>query len=116
STGLLAGLFDEKVSRALAKIHAQPEKHWSLESLARESLMGRSAFSQRFNQLVGMSVMQYLTAWRMQEAKQMLEKTSLSIIDIALRCGYESEAAFRKSYKKIMAETPGATRQQMKNN
>jgi AraC family transcriptional activator of mtrCDE len=113
STGLLAALFDEKISKALSKIHAQPGKNWSVESLAQQALMGRSAFSQRFNALVGMPAMQYLTAWRMQEAKQLLTVTTKSVLDIALQCGYESEAAFRKSYKKVIGEPPGMTRQQI---
>lgn len=109
-TGLLAALFDEKISKALAKIHCQPEKNWSLESLAKEAAMGRSSFSQRFNELVGTPVMQYLTAWRMREAKQLLQTTRLTAGDIAERCGYESEPAFRKAYKKVIGETPGASR------
>lgn len=108
--GLLAALFDEKISKALAKIHCQPEKNWNLESLAREAAMGRSSFSQRFNQLVGTPVMQYLTAWRMREARLLLQTTSLSAMDIAERCGYESEPAFRKAYKKVIGETPGTSR------
>lgn len=109
-TGLLAALFDDKISKALAKIHSNPEQHWNLELLAQQAVMGRSAFSQKFNQLVGIPVMQYLTAWRMREAKQMLQSTTLSMADISEQCGYESEPAFRKTYKKIVGETPGATR------
>ena len=109
-TGLLAALFDDKISKALAKIHCQPEKSWSLELLAQQAAMGRSAFSQRFNQLVGTPVMQYLTAWRMREARQMLQTSTLSIGNIAEQCGYESEPAFRKAYKKVTGETPGSTR------
>jgi len=109
-TGLLAALFDQKISKALAKIHCQPEKDWTVKLLADESLMGRSSFSQKFTKLVGMSVLRYLTEWRMREAKQMLSHTNKSILDIANSLGYESDAAFRKSYKKIMGETPGKTR------
>lgn len=109
-SGLLAALFDEKISKALAKIHGEPQKHWTLESLASQAAMGRSAFSQRFTELVGMSVMQYLTAWRMREARLMLATTPISTAEIAELCGYESEPAFRKSYKKVIGETPGMTR------
>ncbi len=109
-SGLLVAMFDEKIGRALACIHAKPQFSWSLQSLADEAAMGRSSFAARFNQLVGMSVMQYLTAWRMQEAKHLLVNSDDSIIRIAEACGYESEAAFRKVYKKITGETPGNTR------
>jgi len=109
-TGLLTALFDFKISRALAAIHNKPSENWTLESLASEAAMGRSSFSQRFNELVGTPAMQYLTAWRMQEAKNLLLSTDKPIVEIAEYCGYESEAAFRKAYKKIVGEPPGSTR------
>lgn len=109
-TGLLAALFDSKISKALAAIHNQPSNNWTLELLAQEAAMGRSSFAQRFNELVGSPTMQYLAAWRMQEAKHLLVTTSQSMVEISEHCGYESEAAFRKAYRKIVGEPPGATR------
>lgn len=108
--GLLVAMFDNKISKALAMIHAHPEKSWTLGSLAQQAAMGRSSFASRFNELVGIPAMQYLTVWRMQAAKQLLETTAQSMLDISEQCGYESEAAFRKAYKKVTGETPGSTR------
>jgi AraC family transcriptional regulator, activator of mtrCDE len=100
NAGLLSALFDKKINRALGAIHNNPEYPWSLEDLARHAAMGRSSFAKKFNELVGIPAMQYLTQWRMQIAKQLLETTLLSIGDIAGKCGYESEFAFRKAFKK----------------
>jgi AraC-like DNA-binding protein len=74
--------------------------------------MGRSAFAQRFNELTGTTAMSYLTAWRMQEATTLLQDTTMSVLEISERCGYESEAAFRKAYKKTTGQAPGAVRRQ----
>jgi AraC family transcriptional activator of mtrCDE len=109
-SGLLGALFDPKISRALKAIHNHPDQRWTLQSLAGEAAMGRSSFAQRFNTLAGVPPMQYLTAWRMQQAKSLLETTRHSMAHIAGQCGYESEAAFRKAFKKTMGIPPGEVR------
>ena len=110
STGMLPALFDTKISKALAAIHTRSGERWSLEKLASEASMGRSAFAQKFNELIGMPAMQYLTIWRMQEAYHLLQHSNESIGQIADRYGYESEAAFRKAFKKVTNTTPGSIR------
>ena len=111
-SGLLAALFDSKISLALCAIHNHPEKRWTIESLASEALMGRSSFAQRFHELTSVPPMQYLTEWRMQEASSLLKNTNASLMEIAERCGYESEAAFRKAFKKVVGVPPGQLRKQ----
>lgn len=111
-SGLLAALFDEKISRALRAIHNRPDRRWTLESLAAEAAMGRSSFARQFNDLTGIPPMQYLTSWRMQEATTLLKTTRLSLAQISQQCGYESEPAFRKAYKKTIGVPPGQVRRQ----
>jgi len=108
--GILAALFDTKISKALEVIHNNAGENWSLEQLAARAGMSRSAFSQKFTRLVGSSPVQYLSTWRMQEATQKLQQSNLSIAQIGEECGYESEAAFRKAYKKITGNAPGQVR------
>ena len=114
SQGLLAALFDKKIGKAINCIHTQPAKKWTLDSLATECAMGRSSFAARFNELVGMPAMQYLSFWRMQEASRLLQKTQLALIEIAEQSGYDSEASFSKAFKKVTGQTPGAVRRQAK--
>jgi len=109
-TGLLTALFDTKISRALSAIHNRPEQQWTLTSLAGEATMGRSAFAKRFNDLIGVPAMQYLTHWRMENATSLLKNSDLSIWQIAEQCGYESEPAFRKAFKKTTGLPPGQVR------
>lgn len=112
-TGLLAAMFDPKIAKALACIHNHSQKNWTLASLAQSAAMGRSSFASRFNELVGMPAMQYLGYWRMQQAKHLLRTTHQSMLEIAETCGYQSEAAFRKAFKKITGETPGSIRKKL---
>ncbi len=108
--GLLPALFDVKLSKALTAIHTRSGERWTLEKLASEAAMGRSAFAQKFNEALGMPAMQYLMLWRMQEAYHQLQHSTDSIGQIADKYGYESEAAFRKAFKKVTNTTPGRIR------
>jgi AraC-like DNA-binding protein len=108
--GWLAALRDKQIGRALAAIHRQPEKAWSVDSLAREVGMSRSGFSARFTQLVGNSAMRYLTRWRMQLARAQLAEGTTQISQIADRLGYQSEAAFCRAFKREFGISPGSFR------
>jgi AraC-like DNA-binding protein len=110
-TGWLAGLRDPSVSRALALIHARPSFSWTIEGLARQCGASRSVFAERFVQLLGVPPMQYLARWRMQVASEMLNRGNLNMAAIAAEIGYESEAAFSRSFKRMMGVTPSAWRQ-----
>jgi AraC-like DNA-binding protein len=110
-SGWLAALRDKHVGKALAAIHREPEKDWSVASLAKEVGMSRSGFSARFTQLVGESAMRYLTQWRMQLARVQLQETSESLSVLADRLGYQSEAAFCRAFKRVFGVSPGSVRQ-----
>lgn len=105
--GWLAALRDKHVGRALAAIHREPEKEWSVASLAKEVGMSRSGFSARFTNLVGDSAMRYLTQWRMQLARAQLQGTSDSLSVIADRLGYQS---FSRAFKRVFGVPPGSVR------
>ena len=106
--GWLAGVRDAHVGRALASLHAEPHRAWTVDELAREAALSRSAFAERFTTLVGVPPMQYLTRWRLALAAESLRSTGDAIIRIAERAGYESEAAFSRAFKREFG-TPPAT-------
>jgi AraC-like DNA-binding protein len=108
--GWLAALRDKQVGSALAAIHRQPEKSWTVDSLARAVGMSRSGFSARFTDLVGDSAKRYLTNWRMQLARAQLQETSDPLSVLADRLGYQSEAAFCRAFKRIFGIPPGSYR------
>ena len=80
-------------------------RNWTVEELAREAAISRSALAARFANLVGEAPMHYLLNWRMQLAKQMLRE-SRAIQNVALRVGYESEAAFNRAFKRVTGSPP----------
>jgi len=110
-SGWLAALRDKQVGKALAVIHSEPDKDWSVTALAKEVGMSRSGFSARFTLLVGESAMRYVTRWRMQLARMQLQETSDSLSVLASRLGYQSEVAFSRAFKRIFGVTPGSIRQ-----
>jgi AraC-like DNA-binding protein len=110
STGFLAALSDPKISKALLLIHSRYGENWTLDNLAKEVGMSRTAFAGRFHDLVGLPPAKYLAGWRMQEATTLLENTSLSVEQIAEQVGYQSDVSFRKAYKSTTGLTPKQVR------
>lgn len=108
--GVLAALADARLGAALAAIHDRPGARWTLESLSRCAAMGRTAFAERFAQIVGESPLRYVTLWRMQRAKRLLAESRLSLDQIAERVGYDSAASFSRVFKKTTGMSPGAYR------
>lgn len=112
SAGWLAGLRDRFVGRALALMHEQPAKDWTLDELGRQVGLSRSALHERFVELIGMPPMHYLTQWRMQAAARLLLETRSTVAAIALDVGYDSEAAFARAFKRMVGKPPGAWRRE----
>ncbi len=110
-SGWLGALRDPAIGGAIARIHREPERDWTVASLADEVAMSRSAFSARFTDLVGQPAMQYVARWRMLLAVDLLRDEQFSIAQIAARLGYGSEAAFSRAFKRIMGEPPSAARE-----
>jgi AraC-like DNA-binding protein len=109
-TGWLAGLREPFVGRALTALHKSPAHDWTIEALAREVGLSRSALAERFTQFVGQPPMQYLANWRMQLAANHLVSGMDSIAEVADRVGYESEAAFSRAFKKAVGTPPSQWR------
>jgi AraC-like DNA-binding protein len=107
-TGWLGALRDPQVGSALALIHAEPARGWTVSSLAREVAMSRSAFAARFTELVGEPAMQYLTRLRMQVAVNALRDDGATVAELASRLGYRSQAAFARAFKRVVGVAPGA--------
>jgi AraC-like DNA-binding protein len=108
--GWLAGLRDRRVARALTSLHARPAHPWTVEALARQAGMSRSAFAERFVDLLGFPPMQYLAQWRLQLAAQQLRHAERPLGAIAEAVGYESEAAFSRAFKREFGVPPATWR------
>ena len=108
--GWLAALRDAHVGRALALLHADPSRHWTVEDLAREVGVSRTVLGGRFADFIGEPPMQYLTRWRLAIAAQALGSTNEAVSRIAERVGYDSESAFNRAFKREFELPPAAWR------
>jgi AraC-like DNA-binding protein len=109
-TGWLGALRDGQIGRAIALIHRDPARAWTVASLANEVAMSRSGFAARFTELVGEPAMQYVTRWRMHVALTWLKEDDSALSEMATRLGYQSEAAFSRAFKRFIGVSPGAAR------
>jgi AraC-like DNA-binding protein len=109
-TGWFAGLRDPFVGRALARLHAEPDRNWTVEELGRAVGLSRSALVERFNAFIGQPPMTYLTNWRIQLATQLLRDSHAGVADIASRVGYASEPAFNRAFRRVVGLPPAAWR------
>ncbi len=109
-TGWLGALRDPQIGRAISLIHRQPQRAWTLLSLAAEVAMSRSAFAARFTELVGEPAMRYVARFKMQLAQASLKEEGARIAELASRLGYQSEAAFSRAFKRFIGVSPGAIR------
>lgn len=107
SPGLLRGLDDARLAQAIRQIHADPGRPWTMAELAREAALSRSAFFDRFTRSVGVPPMEYLLAWRMALAKDMLRHGEIDIAEIAERVGYASASTFSTAFSRHVGQPPG---------
>jgi AraC-like DNA-binding protein len=108
--GWLRAIFDPQIGTALSAVHNCLDSPWTVESIATAAGMSRSAFAARFKELLGQTPLEYLTEWRMQKAIQLLEERGKKLLDVARSVGYESDAAFSKTFKRVVGASPGEYR------
>lgn len=114
SAGWLGAVRDPQVGRALALMHGEPRRDWTVESLAAEVACSRATFSRRFRELVGEPPLVYLTRLRMDVAARLLRDGDLALAAIAERVGYASEFAFNRTFHRVRGVPPGRYREQMR--
>lgn len=105
SAGVLGGLADPRLSRAIVAVHEAPGRHWRSEDLAEVAGLSLSRFAELFTQTVGDTPMAYLRRWRMTLARQDLEKGE-RVQTVARRYGYGSSEALNRSFKKQYGTAP----------
>ena len=110
----LAGVRDPDVGRALAALHQDPKRQWTLADLATHIGVSRSVLAERFTRLMGEPLMAYLTKWRLQLGAQMLAGTNHGVAYIAEEVGYGSEAAFNRAFKRAFNVPPARYRSQVR--
>jgi AraC-like DNA-binding protein len=104
--GLLRGLGDPQLAPAIRQMHAQLRRRWTVAQLGRVAGLSRSAFFDRFTRTVGMPPMEYLLAWRMAVARDLLREQEIRIGQVAERVGYGSASTFSTAFSRHVGEAP----------
>jgi AraC-like DNA-binding protein len=111
TTGMLAGMAHPQLARSLVALHERPGEAWTLETLAREAGMSRTAYAEHFRNVVGSTPGDYLGNWRLSLVQQALLQ-GRSLKQIAIEVGYGGEAALSRAFKARCGLSPRAWRQQ----
>ncbi|MCP2342740.1 AraC family transcriptional regulator [Actinomadura rupiterrae] len=108
--GWASAITDPAISAALAALHEEPGRLWTVQELGSRAGLSRSAFAERFTGLVGEPPLTYLTWWRMTTAARLLLESDAPLSAVAAQVGYQSEFAFAKAFKREYGLAPGRYR------
>ncbi|GIE98786.1 AraC family transcriptional regulator [Paractinoplanes rishiriensis] len=110
ATGWPGALRDRPTAAALAAMHRDPARPWTVAALAAEARMSRATFARRFTALVGQPPLTYLTWWRLTTAARLLRRDDAPLAVVAKAAGYTSEFAFAAAFKRQHGIAPGRYR------
>jgi AraC-like DNA-binding protein len=105
--GLLRALADTRLAAAVRHMHGDPARAWTVLELAKTAALSRSAFFERFSRAVGLPPMEYLLAWRMALAKDLLSRSGVALAEVAERVGYSSASTFSTAFSRHVGQAPG---------
>lgn len=104
--GLLRGLADPRIAPVIRQMHAHVERSWTVAQLAKTAALSRSSFFERFTKTVGLAPMEYLLAWRMALARDLLRRSDSGISEVAARVGYGSASTFSTAFSRHVGQPP----------
>jgi len=109
-TGWLAAARDPAVGAALAAMHREPARAWTVAELAKRAGVSRTVFAARFTEVLDQTPLAYLAHWRLQLGARRLESSDETVLGVAQAVGYESEAAFNRAFKREFGVPPARYR------
>lgn len=110
STGWIAAVRCPKIGKVIAAIHADPERDWSVPTLAELMGASRSRFADAFTRTMGESPAKYVAKVKMFQARHWIAQEGMRVTVAANRLGYDSEASFSRAFKRIIGHPPSAMR------
>ena len=111
AAGVVRAMRDPRMGRVLSALHAKPEHDWTVAEMGRVAAMSRTAFATSFKTLLGIPPMNYLARWRLTVARTLLLREDLTILDVAQRVGYRSQASFSQAFRESSGAPPGRYRE-----
>jgi len=94
------------VKRAIAYIHENYNQPLSFAEITQELGISKNQLGKIFHEELGIGLWDYLTRYRIKEAKILLESTDLTIAAIASRVGFDDQSYFGKVFRTIIGQTP----------
>ncbi len=113
--GVLQLLLDERLAPSIRALLAQPQRPWTIDTLADEAAMSRATYARHFRRVADGSVAAFVLQVRMMHACSLLERTQQSVADVAQAVGYASEVSFGAAFRRLMGETPARWRRAARN-
>ena len=105
--GVMAGLADARLAKALSAVHAEPARRWTLDGMATTAGMSRARFAAHFAATVGVPPGDYLAGWRLGLARTLLRQ-GLQVKQVAQEVGYASPSALARAFAQRLGSTPAA--------
>ena len=105
SPGMMAGLADPRLARAMSLMHDTPARAWTVAELSAAANMSRASFAEHFRLVVGQTPVDYLVSWRVSLAQKRLREGK-SIALIADEVGYESPSALARAFRRKTGVSP----------
>ena len=103
------------VADTIEYIHNNLDKDLTLEKLANEVHVSKNYLSLLFSKFVGLSLSNYINKLRIEKSKKLIKETNLSLLDIALECGFNSQSYFCSVFKKFEHMSPKRFQHKIKN-
>jgi len=110
SSGFLAALRDRRVYRALTLIHQEPEFDWTLTSLGERVGMSRATLVRRFQDVVGVAPMAYISDWRIMKAHSLIKYSATPFEQVADATGFASARTLSRAFQRQYGCTPNEMR------
>lgn len=95
-----------RIGAVLTALHAEPGAPWTVDRMAAMTAMSKSSFHTLFRDTVGMTPSNYVLHWRMRYAASRLATSTDTVAEIAYACGYDSESAFSRAFRREIGHSP----------
>lgn len=95
------------------RIETTPDADLDLETLAAESGCSKRHLIRTFRVSTGRSPHQYVLDLRVEKARRLMLKPSLSLIHIAIECGFKSDAHFTRAFRQRLGMPPSTFRRRL---
>jgi AraC family transcriptional regulator len=103
---VVGGLAPKVLMRAIERLRSESDADVSLAALAADAGLSRFHFCRAFKESTGLSPHAWLRQRRLEQAKQMLRETDVSVVTVAAALGYASQTAFAAAFKRLTGDTP----------